>query len=64
MPVASKLAKVSGTSAIVGVAESDELGRLPNKSPLQLHAEAARNALDDAGLKLSDVDGFLTAGYN
>jgi acetyl-CoA acetyltransferase len=48
----------------VGVAESDQIGRVPNKSPLQLHAEAARNALDDAGLKLSDVDGFLTAGYN
>lgn len=64
MPVASKLVRLSGKAAIVGVAESNELGRLPNKSPLQLHAEAAHNALEDAGLKLSDVDGFLTAGYN
>ena len=64
MPVASKLARLSGKAAIVGVAESDQIGRVPDKSPLQLHAEAARNALDDAGLKLSDVDGFLTAGYN
>lgn len=64
VPVESKLARLTGKAAIVGVAESDELGRLPNKSPLQLHAEAARNALDDAGLKLGDVDGFLTAGYN
>jgi acetyl-CoA acetyltransferase len=64
MPVASRLARLSGKAAIVGVAESDQIGRVPEKSPLQLHAEAARNALDDAGLKLSDVDGFLTAGYN
>src|SRR5215468_7439024 len=53
-----------GSVAIVGVAESDELGRLPNKSALQLHMEATRNALDDAGLRKSDVDAVFTSGRN
>ena len=51
-------------AAIVGVAESDEIGRVPNKSSLQHHAEAAYNALKDAGLKISDVDGLFTAGFS
>ncbi|HVN83766.1 MAG TPA: acetyl-CoA acetyltransferase [Candidatus Binatia bacterium] len=53
-----------GTVAIVGVAESDELGRLPNKSSLQLHMEATHNALADAGLKKSDIDAVFTSGRN
>ena len=48
--------------AIVGAAETDDLGTLPGMSRLALHAQAARNALNDAGLKLSDVDGLLCAG--
>ena len=64
MPVMSKLKGISGSAEIVGVAESDQIGKLPNKSALQLHAEAASNALDDAGIPMSDVDGFLTAGYS
>ena len=47
--------------AIVGVAESDEIGRQPDKTALQLLAEAARNALDDAGLEPDEVDGLFTA---
>lgn len=47
--------------AIVGAAESDEIGIVPHKSALQHHAEAAWNALDDAGLRKSDVDGLFTA---
>src|SRR5437764_6905371 len=31
---------------------------------MQLHAEAARNALRNAGLQLSDVDGLFTAGVS
>ena len=50
--------------AIVGVAESDEMGTVPNKSSLQHHAEAAHNALEDAGLSKSDVDGMFTAGFS
>src|SRR5215218_5819070 len=52
---------LSGKVAIVGVDESDQIGIVPDKSALQLHAEAARNALRDAGLSLSDVDGLATA---
>lgn len=48
--------------AIVGASETDEIGNLPDRSMLQLHAEAAFNALDDAGLTLDDVDGLATAG--
>jgi len=52
---------LSGKVAIVGVDESDQIGVVPDKSALQLHAEAARNALRDAGLTLKDVDGLATA---
>jgi acetyl-CoA acetyltransferase len=50
-------------AAVVGVAESDEIGVVPNKSTLQLQGEAALNALDDAGLSLRDVEGLFTAGF-
>lgn len=53
----------SGAVAIVGVAESD-LGSVPDKSVLQLHAQAAARALADAGLRKSDVDAHLTAGVS
>ena len=55
---------LSGKAAIVGVAESDKIGKVPEISPLGHHAQAAHNALDDAGLKISDVDGLFTAGYS
>ena len=58
------LRKLRGSAAIVGVAESDELGRLPHKSSLQLHMEATHNALADAGLKKTDVDAVFTSGRN
>jgi acetyl-CoA acetyltransferase len=56
--------QLRGAVAIVGAAESDELGRLPGKSALTLHMEAARNALADAGLRKEDVDAVFTAGRN
>jgi len=34
----------------------------PDKTQYQLCAESARGALADAGLRIQDVDGFLTAG--
>jgi acetyl-CoA acetyltransferase len=52
----------NGNIAVVGAAETDELGVLPNTSMIQLHAEAARNALADAGLTPADIDGVATAG--
>src|SRR6185369_6272414 len=54
--------KLSGKVAIVGQGESDEHGKLPNKSAFQLHAESARNALADAGLTVKDVDAVFSAG--
>ena len=54
--------RLSGRVAIVGADESDEIGIVPHKSSLQLHAEAARNALADAGIDMSEVDGIFTAG--
>jgi acetyl-CoA acetyltransferase len=50
--------------AIVGVAESDEMGTVPHKSSLQHHAEAAYNALEDAGLSKNDINGLMTAGFS
>jgi len=46
--------------AIVGVAESD-LGYVPDKTALQLQAQAAERALDDAGLGKNDIDGLFCA---
>ncbi|OGO50152.1 MAG: thiolase [Chloroflexi bacterium RBG_16_68_14] len=48
--------------AIVGVDESDQIGICEGKTALMLHAEAARNALRDAGIDISEVDGLCTAG--
>lgn len=55
---------VSGKTAIVGVAESDQIGRVPDKPAIMLHAEAARSALAEAGLTKDDVDGLFTAGIS
>jgi acetyl-CoA acetyltransferase len=51
-------------AAIVGAAETDVLGVIPDKSAIQLHAEAAFNALADASLTKDDVDGVLCAGQS
>jgi len=51
-----------GGVAIVGAAETTELGVIPTVSQIQLHADAAQNALADCGLAPSDVDGVATAG--
>jgi len=34
----------------------------PDKTMFQIHAESARGALDDAGLTITDVDGYFTSG--
>ena len=36
--------------------------KAPDKTVAQLHAECARGALEDAGLRLEDVDGYFCAG--
>jgi acetyl-CoA acetyltransferase len=52
---------MSAIAAIVGAAETNEVGRLPGYSALGLHIEAAVNAVTDAGLSLKDIDGIATA---
>ena len=50
-----------GKIAVVGAAESD-LGEVAQGlTPVDLMAQATGRALEDAGLKLSDVDGVFTA---
>ena len=51
-----------GNVAVIGAAETTGLGVLPELSMIQLHAEAARNALADAGLTTADIDGVATGG--
>ena len=48
--------------AVVGAAETTDLGVIPGLSQIQLHADAALNAMQDCGLKPSDIDGIATAG--
>jgi acetyl-CoA acetyltransferase len=51
-----------GSIAIVGAAETTELGKVPGMAQIQLHADAAINAMADAGLKPADIDGVACAG--
>jgi acetyl-CoA acetyltransferase len=55
------MSELRGRTAVVGVGE-DGIGlAVPGSTPLDLVARAARRALDDAGLAMSDVDGLFTA---
>jgi acetyl-CoA acetyltransferase len=60
----ARMRELSSSTCIVGVDESDEIGTLPGKSQLTLHVEAIHNAVRDAGLKVSDIDGVFTAGQH
>ena len=44
---------------IAGIGES-RCGKVPDRSALQLQSDAARAALNDAGLTLMDIDGLIT----
>jgi len=50
--------------AVVGAAETTQMGKIPDVSVIGLHADAALNAMADAGLKPSDIDGVATAGIS
>ncbi|MCB1743315.1 MAG: thiolase [Gammaproteobacteria bacterium] len=50
--------------AIVGAAETTRMGKVPDMGQLQLHADAALNAIADAGLSIDQIDGVATAGHN
>lgn len=50
-----------GKVVITGAAETERIGVVPDMSVMELHANAARRALADAGLSMSDVDGVASA---
>src|SRR5579875_965258 len=52
---------IKGKAYIAGAYEHPTR-KAPDKSVAQLHAEAARGALADAGLTKDDVDGYFCAG--
>jgi acetyl-CoA acetyltransferase len=56
------LIDIKNQMAIIGAAETNELGKLPGISRLQLHAESAINAIRDAGISKDDIDGIACAG--
>ena len=56
--------ELSNSAAIVGVDESDEIGKLSDVSLTSLHLQSIHNAITDAGLKISDIDGIFTAGQH
>jgi len=51
-----------GSIAVVGAAETSRMGVVPEMSQLGLNLDCALNAIADAGLKPSDIDGVATAG--
>ena len=50
--------------AVVGAAETSRMGVIPDMSVIGLHADAALNALADAGLSPCDIDGVACAGIS
>lgn len=45
--------------AIVGVGYTPQ-GRIPGRTSLSFHLEASANAIQDAGLRSADIDGFIS----
>ena len=50
--------------AIVGAAETTEVGNIPGMSSIELHADAARNAIADCGIDPARIDGVACAGQS
>jgi len=50
--------------AIVGAAETTELGNIPGMSAIELHADAALNAITDCGIDPARIDGVACAGQS
>jgi acetyl-CoA acetyltransferase len=55
------MTNLRGNIAIVGTAESDLGVVAPGMTPFDLMAQGTIRALDDCGLKLTDVDGYFAA---
>lgn len=51
-----------GSVAVVGAAESTKIGVVPDMSQIMLHADAALNAMQDAGIGPRDIDGVACVG--
>src|SRR5262245_4666475 len=49
-----------GKTAIVGIGETAHKRSWPNRSALGLAAEAAAEAIKDAGLRREDIDGLIS----
>ena len=45
--------------AVISGVFNTKVGEVPGSTAMSLHAEAARGAVADAGLKLADIDGVL-----
>lgn len=54
----------AGSFAIVGAAESTDIGTVPDLSSMGLALDGAANALADAGLKAADIDGLTVANLS
>ncbi|MDQ0287317.1 acetyl-CoA acetyltransferase [Desulfofundulus luciae] len=47
-------------ACLVGIGETEQ-GKVPGKSSLQFHSEAAKLAIEDAGIRKEDINGVITA---
>jgi acetyl-CoA acetyltransferase len=56
-------ADLRGSVAVVGVG-LDGLGDASGFTEMEILAKAAKKAVADAGLKMSDIDGLMTASFN
>ena len=61
---AGRLRELAGAACIVGVGESDQIGRVPNKSALTLSLEAVRTAAEEAGIAIGEIDGVFSASHS
>ena len=62
------VANLKNAAAIVGAAESNEIGypevRGSKVTSLQHHIEAIKNVTDATGIPISDIDGIFSAGWS
>src|SRR3990170_4015831 len=54
-----ELQDMRNKAAIVGLGYTEQQGTVPGRSALSFAMEATKSAIEDAGLKKSDIDGLL-----